>query len=148
MIAENVDEIYRLANLATLFPWLLMMILPNWKWTKKVVLGLFFPAFFALAYLIIFLLVFKSDTFSEFSTLEGLMGLFSQKEAVLVGWLHYLAFDLLVGTWEYIDSKKQGISHALLVPCLVFTLMAGPVGFLMYLVVRYIKTKEIQVAHH
>lgn len=140
-----IDEIYQWANQLALLPWLLMMIAPNWKWTKKIALGLFLPALFALAYLILFILYFKVDSFSEFSTLDGVLALFSQKEAVLVGWLHYLAFDLLVGTWEYADSKKSGIPHLLLVPCLVFTLMAGPVGFLMYLGVRFWKTRNLQV---
>lgn len=146
MILAHVDEIYRIANMATLIPWLLMMLAPNWKWTKKIVLGLCFPALFSLAYLILFFMVFESDTFSDFSTLDGLLGLFSVKEAVLIGWLHYLAFDLLVGTWEYADAKKQGIPHLVLVPCLIFTLMAGPIGFLIYTIVRYFKTKKFQVA--
>lgn len=141
-----IDEIYQWANTLTLLPWLLMMLAPNWKWTRKIILRLFFPALFALAYLILFILFFKADTFSNFSTLEGLAEVFSQKDAILVGWLHYLAFDLLVGTWEFADSKKVGIPHLLLVPCLFFTLMAGPIGFLMYAGVRYWKTKDLMVA--
>lgn len=141
-----VDEIFQWANTLTLLPWLLMMIAPNWKWTKKLVLGLFFPAIFALAYLILFTISFDASSISDFSTLGGISKLFSVKEAALVGWLHYLAFDLLVGTWEYSDAKKRGIPHYLLVPCLFLTLMAGPIGFLLYATIRYFKTKKFQVA--
>ncbi|MGK0387944.1 MAG: hypothetical protein ACI94Y_000671 [Maribacter sp.] len=140
------DEIFKWANTLTLLPWLLMMIAPNWKWTKKLILGLFFPAIFALAYLLLFTMSFEAENVADFSSLEGVAKLFSVKEAVLVGWLHYLAFDLLVGTWEYVDAKKQGIAHYILVPCLFLTLMAGPVGFLLYAVIRYLKTKKFQVA--
>lgn len=142
-----IDEIFQWANTLTLLPWLLMVLVPNWKWTKKIILCLFFPALFALAYLILFIFYFESDNISDFSTLEGLMKLFSQKEAVLIGWLHYLAFDLLVGIWEFTDSKKIGVSHWLLIPCLFLTLMAGPIGFLLYLAIRFFKTKQLQVAN-
>ncbi len=140
-----VDTAYQWANTLVLLPWLLMMVAPGWKWTKKIILGLFFPVLFALAYLILFILVFEADTFSDFSTLDGLLGLFSQKEAVLVGWLHYLSFDLLVGTWEYTDSQKNKIPHYILIPCLVLTLMAGPVGLLLYWVIRWFRTKDTRV---
>lgn len=140
------DEIFKWANTLTLLPWLLMMVAPNWKWTKKLVLGLFFPAIFALAYLVLFTMSFETSNIADFSSLEGVTKLFSIKEAVLVGWLHYLAFDLLVGIWEYTDAKKQGIAHYILVPCLFLTLMAGPIGFLLYIAIRYFKTKTFQVA--
>ena len=143
---QYADEIFKWANTLTLLPWLLMMIAPNWKWTKKLILGLFFPAIFALAYFVLFTMSFEAENVADFSSLEGVAKLFSVKEAVLVGWLHYLAFDLLVGTWEYTDAKKQGIAHYILVPCLFLTLMAGPIGFLLYTIIRYVKTKKFQVA--
>lgn len=147
-VLTNIDGIYQWANSLTLLPWLLMIIAPNWKWTRKIILGLFFPVLFALAYLILFILFFKADTIADFSTLEGLAEVLSKKDAMLVAWLHYLAFDLLVGTWEFTDSKKVGIPHLVLVPCLFFTLMTGPIGFLMYFGIRFWKTRSFQVAEH
>ena len=55
---------------------------------------------------------------------------------LLAGWLHYLAFDLFVGSWEVRDSRRVGVHHLLVIPCLFLTLMMGPVGLLAYLVLR------------
>ena len=62
---------------------------------------------------------------------------FSVPETVLVGWVHYLAFDLFVGAWEVRDAQRRSISHLYVVPCLLFTLMLGPVGLLAYLTLRF-----------
>ncbi|WP_448581786.1 abscisic acid-deficient protein Aba4 family protein [Thermaurantiacus sp.] len=69
-----------------------------------------------------------------FSTLAGVEALFSRREAILGGWIHFLAFDLFVGTWEAEDAGKRRMPGFLLLPCLVITLLAGPAGLLLYLV--------------
>ena len=70
------------------------------------------------------------------ASLDGIRALFTQDQALLVGWLHFLAFDLFVGAWEVRDSRALGINHFLVLPCLFFTFMFGPVGFLLYLILR------------
>jgi hypothetical protein len=52
-----------------------------------------------------------------FGSLADVMKLFAREEAVLAGWIHYLAFDLFVGTWEAEDGLGRGVSGFLLVPC-------------------------------
>ena len=74
-----------------------------------------------------------------FDSLENVMKLFTNKWAALAGWLHFLAFDLFIGAWEVKDSREKGISHFLVIPCLVLTFMLGPIGLLLYFVVRSIK---------
>jgi hypothetical protein len=68
-----------------------------------------------------------------FSTLAGVEALFSRREAILGGWVHFLAFDLMVGTWETEDAGRRGVPGWVLLPCLFLTLMAGPAGLLLYL---------------
>jgi len=55
---------------------------------------------------------------------------------IFVGWVHYLLFDLFVGAWEARDAQRRGVSHGLLIPCLILTYMAGPFGLLLYVVLR------------
>jgi hypothetical protein len=50
--------------------------------------------------------------------------------------VHFLAFDLFVGRWIYLDSQERRISAWLVAPVLFLTLMLGPAGFLLYLAVR------------
>ena len=68
--------------------------------------------------------------------LDGVATLFANRWLLLAGWVHYLAFDLLIGTWEARDARERGLPHLLLVPCLFLTLMFGPAGWLAYIGVR------------
>ena len=72
----------------------------------------------------------------DLTTLAGLTAAFARPEAVLVGWVHYLAFDLWVGAWATEDAGRRGLPHWALLPCLFFILMAGPFGLLLYLAAR------------
>lgn len=71
-----------------------------------------------------------------FGSLAGVMSLFSHAAVMLPAWIHYLAFDLWVGTWEAEDAGKSGVPHWLLLPALALTLWFGPMGLLLYLVLR------------
>jgi hypothetical protein len=62
--------------------------------------------------------------------------LFSNPWLLLAGWIHYLAFDLLVGSWEARDAHDRGVRHLLVVPCLILTFLFGPIGWLIYLGIR------------
>ena len=55
---------------------------------------------------------------------------------LLAGWIHYLAFDFLVGRVVLADAQRRGIHHLLVVPCLLLTFMLGPTGYLVYAGVR------------
>jgi hypothetical protein len=64
------------------------------------------------------------------------MALFDSPAGAVMGWIHYLVFDLFVGAWEARDAKRRGTPHWIVAVCLIVTLMAGPVGFALYLVLR------------
>jgi hypothetical protein len=72
----------------------------------------------------------------SFATLEGLARAFAQPAVMLVGWVHYLAFDLWVGAWEAEEAHRRGVPHWALVPCLVLTILAGPAGLVLFLLAR------------
>jgi hypothetical protein len=59
----------------------------------------------------------------------------------MLGWTHYLAFDLFIGSWEIEDAGKRGIPHWLMVPILLLTFMLGPIGLLTYFIVRTAKAQ-------
>jgi hypothetical protein len=60
----------------------------------------------------------------------------------VAGWVHYLAFDLMTGLFIKRNALKHGISHWLLIPCLFLTFMFGPIGLLLYFLIRLIITKQ------
>ena len=75
-------------------------------------------------------------------SLEGFKNLFRSKEMLLTGWLNYLSFCLLVGTWQTHDARQLRIGHIFVIPSLLLTMLTGPAGLLLYLVLRFFKTKK------
>ena len=70
-------------------------------------------------------------------SLDALMIGFTDPQAVVTGWVHYLTFDLFCGAWLARDSRRIGIPHLAIVVPLLLTFAAGPLGLLIYLVMRY-----------
>ena len=135
------DYIFQIASTIVLPGWLLLMFASNWKWTSRIVVGII-VATLALTYAI---LVFQTLTFEDlsgFGNLAGVMKLFTDPTAVLVGWIHYLAFDLMVGWFIVFDARRENINRWLLIPCLLFSFMLGPVGLLLYLLLRLVIRKK------
>jgi heme A synthase len=136
------DSIFQLCSNIAMVGWLLLIILsPFWFDTDKLLIGIIITLF-AIIYAWLIFQSLQPGDFEKFGTLDGVMSLFTSKVAVTAGWVHYLAFDLLVGTWIKKNSMKHGISHWLIIPCLLLTFMMGPVGLLLYLIIRFIKTKQ------
>jgi hypothetical protein len=76
-----------------------------------------------------------------FGTLDEVARLFANPWLLLAGWVHYLAFDLLIGNWEARDARARGVPHWALVPCLLGTFLFGPAGWLLYLGARSVYSK-------
>ena len=76
------------------------------------------------------------DFTGDFMSLDGVAALLGSRAALLAGWVHYLAFDLWVGSWEAEDAPRARVPHALLLACLALTFIAGPVGLLLYLLIK------------
>ena len=126
--ANNFGLVAWLALAASLFvprlrPWV-------WPATQFVI-----PAVWAVAYVLL-IVPGLGETDGSFSSIEGVRSLFASDSALTAGWLHYLAFDLFVGTWIARDSCQRRIHFLLVIPCLALTLMFGPAGLLLYLLLR------------
>ena len=116
--------------------WLLLIFAPNWAWTRKLIFHAWIPALLGVAYLYCMVQNFPSPEGTGFGSLAQVMAFFQLPYAALAGWIHYLAFDLFIGAWQVRDAKRNGISHFLVIPCLILTLLAGPIGLLLYFVIR------------
>jgi hypothetical protein len=90
---------------------------------------------FSAAYVVIVAVSFGHGP-GGFSSLEAVGQLFTRPWMLLAGWLHYLAFDLFVGSWMVRDAKERGIRHVLILPLLLLTFLFGPAGWLGYLGLR------------
>lgn len=72
----------------------------------------------------------------DFTSLAGVMALFDSKGGAVIGWTHYLAFDLFVGLWIARDADAKGFNRFVQFPILFATLMVGPIGLFIWLIVR------------
>ena len=120
------------------------MVAPRWSWTQRLVHG---PVVLLLLTPIYAYLLFgyaPAPEGMQFTSLYGVMIGFSAPHIVVAGWIHYLIFDLFVGAWETRDAHRRGVPHLLVVPCLIVTLMIGPVGLLLYVLVRFFRTRALE----
>ena len=138
------DQIFSLTNIAAVCCWLLLVVLPGRAWVNRLVAGVAVPAALAALYTAIIALHFFGSA-GGFSSLPEVALLFSNPWLLLAGWVHYLAFDLLVGSWESRDARERGIHHLFVVPCLILTFLFGPAGWLLYLGIR---TRPGMLARH
>lgn len=76
-----------------------------------------------------------SDLLANYSV-DGIMALFQSRSGIVVGWTHYLAFDLMVGWWIAGDADSRAIPRWSQAGILLATLMAGPLGLAIYLFYR------------
>ena len=79
-------------------------------------------------------------------TLPGLRNLFMSDGGIVLGWTHYLAFDLFTGLWISRDADAKGFSRLAQLPILFCTLMAGPIGLLIWLGVRERRARAQRLA--
>jgi hypothetical protein len=133
--------IFQVSNNLALIGWLLLIVIPHWRWTKRVIVGILITILSVL-YVVYISQSFHAGDFQNFGSLQGIMSLFTNEGAVLAGWIHYLAFDLMVGLFIITNARKNDIKHWVIIPCLLFTFMLGPLGLLLYFIIRFIKTRQ------
>ncbi len=133
------SDMFSVVNMVAMAMWLLMIFLPRWKGTRLLIDYKVIPIALSIIYVIYLVLSLNNGNGLDFGSLESVMQLFTREDAVLAGWVHYLAFDLLIGMWILDQNQKLGINHIWLVPCLLGTFMVGPVGFLLFIILRYFK---------
>ena len=135
------ELLFQLSNTLSLLTWLVLLIAPYRKWTGRIVIG---GAVTLLCALYACLVLDFQGGFDpgSFGSLAGVMELFTSPRAVLAGWVHYLAFDLMVGWFIVSNAAKHGLNRYLLIPCLLLTFIFGPMGLLLYLAVRAVALRK------
>ena len=137
----NWDVIFALANYWAIGGWLLLAFAPR---SPRVLSFIMYAGVLLLSLLYTVLIVgFLSGGIDpggrgggDFVSLAGVMKLFAAPGAATLGWVHYLAFDLFTGMWIARDADAKGFSRIVQFPILFLTLMAGPVGLFLWLIVR------------
>ncbi len=123
--------------------WLLMIFVPHWRWTRRIMTSpsVVLPAAILYAVLI---LPQVGNVWPELINprLPAIAALLGTEHGATVGWVHFLAFDLFVGRWVYLDSRERRISAWWMAPILFFVFMLGPLGLLLYLIVLQVDCRR------
>ncbi len=139
----NLETIFSAMSFLAMAGWLCLALAPLRR-PALVGAARVVAALLSLAYVILIYQALSSPDAPAgggFNSLAGVMILMSTPTAMLPGWIHYLAFDLWVGTWQAEDAPKSRVPHWLLLPILALTFMFGPAGLLAYLVVRLVMSR-------
>jgi Domain of unknown function (DUF4281) len=136
------ESIFQICSTIAMTGWFLLIIAsPFLKKIDKFLIGVVITLF-CIVYAWLVAQSFAPADMMNFGSLDGVMVLFQNKTLVTAGWVHYLAFDLMTGIWIKRNSEQYRISHWIIIPCLFLTFMLGPIGLLLYLLIRTIKAKQ------
>ncbi len=138
----TLENVFSICSTLAMLSWVVLFVFYPRKWIYKLLFSVVL-ILFALTYLYFISLGLSGESDGGFGSLAEVAALFQKDEALLAGWIHYLAFDLFVGMWITQDADRKGINRWLVLPCLIFTFMLGPVGLLIYIIIRMIKFKQM-----
>jgi hypothetical protein len=125
------DLLFQFANPLALTGWVALALSPLAPRALHTFAAVVVPTLLSIAYAAI-VLAFWNSAEGGFDSLQSVAQLFANRWLLLAGWLHYLAFDLLVGAWQVRTARRESISHALVMPCLLATFLFGPAGYLLF----------------
>ena len=134
------ELIFNIGNLFVLPFWALMIFLPNWSLTRKIMGSLIPFGVLSSFYIYLFVTSISPENAAALSSpqLTDIARAFADKNVMATGWVHYLVMDLFVGRWIYWEGQKSGVwtLHSLLL-----CLFAGPIGLLSHLVTVLIRDR-------
>lgn len=126
---------FSVASILAMFGWLILLASPFIPTWSNRIAGFAIPLALSAGYAALF--AFSPDNeYGGYGSLADVMKLFSFPNAVLAGWVHFLAFDLFIGAWQCRTAREQGMRLWLVAPCLVLTFLFGPLGLLVFLTLK------------
>ena len=154
-----IEQIYTFFTIEMLYMWINIGVMPFWF------ILIFFPQshicrffvtsifpFFLLsgAYIFVlyksFLIGYNFDgNFNLYLGLNELSRLFEDNLYVMMFWTHFVAINLFLGGWAVKDAQKFSISKVLLAIPLIIIYLIGPIGLLIYWLMRIFYAKRINL---
>ncbi len=125
------EVVFSATSALAMVSWLALIFLPRWRWVLIALRYVVIAGLGVLYATLVFVYFFRVEG-GGFSSLAALSLLFTSSPALLAGWIHYLAFDLFLGTWIAERADTRGLSRIVQAPILVATFMFGPLGYLLY----------------
>ena len=142
------ENIYLWTNFSILPFWLMLIILPNSKFTQFFVNSIILPLILSTIYIyIIYQIILLDepifDVFKLYLSLNNLYTLFATESFLLIFWLHLLALNLFLGSWISRDGVKYNMPRGLVSVPLILVYFTGPLGLVLYWIIRVFYAKRL-----
>lgn len=128
-------SVFSLASSTAMAGWLLLILAPRWGALIAFIRFVLIGALSLIYAVLVFVYFFRVEG-GGFGSIAEVRALFMSDPVLVAGWVHYLAFDLFIGTWIAVEADKRGWNRLLQAPILVATFMFGPVGLLLFYITR------------
>ncbi|NEP50941.1 MAG: DUF4281 domain-containing protein [Moorea sp. SIO3C2] len=135
-----ITQLFNIANIFVLPFWILIIFLPNWGITRRVMESYLPFVILAGLYIYLFINSITPESAQALSNpqLADIARFFSDETVAATGWIHYLVFDLFVGRWIYWQGQQAGIWT---IHSLILCLFAGPIGLLSHIITAWVSKK-------
>ena len=142
------ENIYMWANIGVLPFWLLLIIIPNSKFTRFFTNSVIIPLILSCAYAYV---IYKTillgegiyNIFNLFISIENLYTIFAAESFLLIFWLHFIAINLFLGSWIARDGTKYNLPRLIITISLIFVYFVGPIGLVLYWMIRIFYAKKL-----
>ena len=133
------ERLFSLSALLVMPFWFLMIVGPRWRLTERLLRSVAVVLGPVLLYAVLVLPAVGSilPVVAQ-GRLEEVAALLATPRGVTAAWAHFLAFDLFVGRWIFLDARARGLSAWLVSPVLLLTFMLGPLGLVAHLGVVHV----------
>ena len=146
----TINIIYLWLNIGVLPFWFMLLFFPQAKICRIFVTSIFPIIILSAVNLYLIIEIYKTgfnllDNFNLYLGFDELSNLFSEKNFIILFWIHFLAINLFCGSWMVNDSYKFNISKFLIFVPLLVTYFIGPLGILIYWIIRIFFSKRISL---
>jgi hypothetical protein len=153
----TLEMIYHFTNIGVIPMWVLLAFLPGWNGTKVLINSILVPLILGLTYFYVLYIYIntsegifsnildKGKIFELYMGIDQLKKIFSDKNVLLLFWIHFSTANLMLGAWIATDAaKNKALQFIVLVP-LVLTYFAGPLGLGVYLILRLLAAQKFKL---
>ena len=144
------EMIYLWTTIGVVPFWFILVFFPQSKISNIFVASIFPLLILTFGYIYVFYLVIADDydfiiNFRLYLSIDDLLELFSNKNFLLLFWIHFLSINLFCGGWIVKDSQMFNMNKILVSLPLIITYLIGPVGITIYWVIRIFYAKRISL---
>tara|TARA_B100001109_G_scaffold250048_1_gene242751 strand:+ start:502 stop:975 length:474 start_codon:yes stop_codon:yes gene_type:complete len=146
----TIEILYFWVNLGVLPFWIILIFFPSSNLNKLFVRSIVPSLLLSGTYIFVLYKSFLSSydfisNFELYLSFSNLSNLFANDFFLMLFWIHFISINLFVGGWIVNDSQKYNINKIFVAIPLIITYLIGPIGILIYWLIRIFYAKSIKL---